>query len=252
MGRGGSAVRFDRHLADLADDLADVVFDALDEGGKLRGTALDAVQVGLPLPGHDGALHFRMHDLDEADALVRGLQALAVAHDVFALQQHFDDGRAGGRSAEAGLFHGVGELFFVERFARGFHGREERALGETFRRAGLLFEDFGIQHVLRLAFGEAGGQLLFGGIGRSAGSLFRLGGGEVQHLPAELLHGAAGGVIAIHEGVVANRRDHRGHGPDVVFVPGAQQAAADEVVDFALVGWERSWRAWVAVGMMAW
>ena len=55
------------------------------------------LQVRFPLPGHGRALHLRVHHLDQPDALVRRLQALAAAHDVLALQQHLDDGRARGR-----------------------------------------------------------------------------------------------------------------------------------------------------------
>ena len=63
----------------------------------------------------------------------------------------------------------------------------------------------------------------------------------------DLLHGAAGGVVAVHNFAVADGGDDGGDGPDVVVVPGAEQAAADEVVDLALVGRElmpspaRSW-----------
>ena len=133
------------------------------KGASWRRTALDAVQAGLPLSGHDRALHLRMDDFDQLDALVGRLQALAVAHDVLALQQHLDDGRAGGRRTEAGLFHGVGELFLIERLAGGFHRGEQRPFGEALGRAGLLFQNLGIQHVLRLAFGKPGRQFLFGG-----------------------------------------------------------------------------------------
>ena len=82
--------------------------------------------------------------------------ALAVAHDVLALEQHFDDGGAGGRRAQAGLFHGVGEFFFIERLAGGFHGGEQGAFGEALGGAGLLAEDLGIEHVLRLALASPG------------------------------------------------------------------------------------------------
>ncbi len=46
-------------------------------------------------------------------------------------------------------------------------------------------------------------------------------------------------VIAVHQLAVADGRDHGGDRPDVVVVPGAQQAAADQVVDLALVRRER-------------
>ena len=126
-------------MAYFAYDFADVVLDSFHEGGELRGAAMDAVEVGFPLAGHDGALDFGVDDFDQADSLVGGFQALAVAHDIFALEQHFDDGSAGGGRAEAGLLHGVGEFLLIERLARGFHGGEERAFGEALGRARLLF-----------------------------------------------------------------------------------------------------------------
>ena len=59
---------------------------------------------------------------------------------------------------------------------------------------------------------------------------------EVEDFPAYLLDGGSRGVVAIDDGGIGNRGDDCGHGPDVVFVPGAEQAAADEVVDLAFVG----------------
>ena len=106
--------------------------------------------------------------------------------------------------------------------------------------ARLLLQDLDVQHVLRLALGEPRRQLLFARRIAGAGRGFlRLRRRHVQHLPADLLHRAARGVIAVHDGVIANRGDHGGDAPDVVVVPGAEQAAADQVVDLALFGRER-------------
>ncbi len=79
---------------------------------------------------------------------------LPFAHHVVALQQHFDDGGARGGSAQAGLLHGVGEFFFVERLAGGFHGGEQRGFGEALGGAGFLLQRLDVQHGLRLALGE--------------------------------------------------------------------------------------------------
>ena len=49
---------------------------------QLRLAPLDALQIRFPLPGHRRALHLRVHDLDQPDALVRRLQALALPLDV--------------------------------------------------------------------------------------------------------------------------------------------------------------------------
>ncbi len=156
------------HLAYLAYDLTDVVLDSLHEGGELRGAPLDAVQVCLPLAGHDGALDLGVDYVDQADSFVGGFQALAVAHNIFALEQHFDDGSAGGGRAQAGFLHGVGELLLVERLAGGFHGGEEGAFGETLGRPRLLFQNLDVEHVLRLTFGEPRRQFLL--VRRIAGS----------------------------------------------------------------------------------
>ncbi len=164
----------------------DVLLDALQERRQLRRLALDAMQIRFPLARHDRALHFGVHHLDQPDAFVGGLQALAAAHHVLALEQHFDDGGARGRRAQAGLFHGVGEFFFVERLAGRLHGGEQRAFGEALGRPRLLLQDLDVHHVHPLTVLEPGRQdlLLF---------LFRrfAGGRQVQHLPADLLHHAA-------------------------------------------------------------
>ena len=107
-----------------------------------------------------GTLHLGMHHLDQLDAFLGGLQHLAVAHDVVALQQHLDDGRARGRRAQAGLLHGVGEFFLVERLARRLHGREQRGFGESLGRPRLLLERLHVHHVLRLALLQARRQRL--------------------------------------------------------------------------------------------
>ena len=228
-------------LPHLADHLAHVVLDAFDEGRELRGAALDAVQVGLPLARHDGTLDFGVDHLDQADSFVGGLEALAVADDVLALEQHFDDGSAGGGRAQARLLHRVGEFLLIEGLARGFHGGEQGSFGQALGGARLLLQGLRLQNVLRLAFGETRRQFLFGRrVGGGGRGLLRLRGRQIEHLPADLLHGAARGVIAVHDGVVADRRDHGGDGPDVVVMPGAEQAAADQIVDLALFGGERA------------
>ena len=126
-------------MAYFAYDFADVVLDSFHEGGELGGAAMDAVEVRLPLAGHDGALDLGVDDVDQADSFIGGFQAFAVAHDIFALEEHFDDGSAGGGRAEAGFLHGVGEFLLIQRLAGGFHGGEEGRVGETLGRPRLLF-----------------------------------------------------------------------------------------------------------------
>src|SRR5436190_10114050 len=80
---------------------------ALNENMHKRScAALDTLEIRFPLAGHSGALDLGVHDFDEPDALVRRFEAVATTNDVAPLEQHFDDGRARSRRAEAGLFHG--------------------------------------------------------------------------------------------------------------------------------------------------
>ena len=110
------------------------------------------LQIRFPLAGHGRALHFGMHHFDQPDALVGRLQTLAAAHDVLALEQHFDDGGARGGRAEAVLLHGVGEFFFVERLARRFHGGQQRRFGEALGGAGFLLQRLDVEDILRFAW----------------------------------------------------------------------------------------------------
>ena len=174
-----------------------------------------------------------MHHLDQMDSLRGGLQHLAFAHDIAALQQHLNDGGARGGRAQAGLLHGVRQFLLVERLARGFHGREQRALRESLGRTGLLLQGLHVHHGLRLALRQARRQR-----GRFRCALLAALRDHVQRLPTHLLHGRSGGVIVIRHAGIGNRRDDGGHRPDVIVMPRAEQAAADQIVDLALIGRE--------------
>ncbi len=87
----------------------------------------------------------------------------------------------------------------------------------------------GVEDVLRLVRARSGGQRLLG-----LRPSLRSSGLDVENLPADLLDGGAGGVIAVDIGAVGDGGDDGGHRPDVIVVPGAEQAAADEVVDLVL------------------
>ena len=226
-------------LPHLANHIRHVIFNALEKRPQLRRAALDAAKILLPLPRHDRALDFGVHHLDQTDALIRGFQHLAVAQNVLALQQHFDDGRARGRRPQTGLLHGVGEFLFVERFARRLHRREQRAFREPLGRPRLLLQHRDIHHVLRLVFGERCRQRLFGWLIRLALFGFRRR-RQVQHLPAHLHHRASRRVIPVDDPGIADRRDHRRHRPDVVLVPGAQQPPANQIVNLMLVRRQRN------------
>ena len=103
--------------------------------------------------------------------------------------------RVAGR-AEAVLLHGVREFFFVERLAGGLHRGEQRGFGEALGRARLLLSDFDVHHVLRLALRESGRQRLASLRPRLRAFFARR---DVEHLPADLLHGGARGVIAVDD-----------------------------------------------------
>ncbi len=195
--------------------LPHILLNPLHENRQIPLAALDALELGLPLAGHGGAFDVRVDDFDEADALVRRLQGLALAHDVLAAEESLDDLGSRGRRAEARLFHGLGKLLVVQGLAGRLHGREERRLGEALRRPGLLGHGAHVPHVLRLALGKARRQILVflnrRGIGIPVVLLLVLAvlavpfvpclllPLDIEHLPAHLIHQRAGAVIAVHD-----------------------------------------------------
>src|SRR5205814_8452437 len=56
-----------------------------------------------------------------------------------------------GRSADAGLLHGLAQLVVVDELARGLHRAEQRSVGVTPRRLGLLLRGLDLARVDRLA-----------------------------------------------------------------------------------------------------
>ena len=95
-----------RRFPDLAHHVPHVILDTFQKRLQRSCAALDTLEIRFPLAGHSGALDLGVHDFDEPDALVRRFEAVATTNDVAPLEQHFDDGRARSRRAEAGLFHG--------------------------------------------------------------------------------------------------------------------------------------------------
>ena len=120
------------------------------KGSSCAVPRLDPVEIGLPLTGHGRTLHLRMDDLDEVNALVRSFEAFAVAYDVLALQQDFDDRRPRSRCAQPGFLHGIRQLFFIQRLAGRFHGRQESCFCEPLRWPGLFPERLRVHDILRL------------------------------------------------------------------------------------------------------
>ena len=128
---------------------------------ELSFAALDARQVCLPLAGHGRTLDLGVHNLDEPDPLVGRFQTLAAPDDVAAFEQHFDDGGARRRRAQAGLLHGVRKFLLVQCLARRLHRRQQGSLRQTFRWSRLLPNGLDVDYLLRITLFEAGWQDLF-------------------------------------------------------------------------------------------
>ena len=225
------------YIPDLAHHLAHVILDAFQKRFELRFAAMDACEISLPLAGHRRALHLGMHDLDEPDPLVGRFETPTAPDHIAALEQHLDDGGARRRRAQAGLLHCVRKFLLVECLARRLHRRQQGSLRETLWWSCLLPDGLNLHHFLRVALLQAGRQDLFRLLLIACGFAFpripeRR---DVQRLPAHLLHRRARCVIAIDNIAVPNSRDHRGHRPDVIVMPGTQQAAANQVVDPAFL-----------------
>ena len=74
----------------------------------------------------------------QGERLGRGNEFATVAMHVFLADQSFDDGRAGGRRAQALLIHRGAQLFVFDEFAGAFHGRQQGSLTVARRRLGLV------------------------------------------------------------------------------------------------------------------
>ena len=257
-------------LGNHANDFAHVLLDAVHERLEAAVAALHPFQLSFPFAGHGRTLDDGMHYFDQPDAFVGCLQHFPVAADVLAPQQRLDDRRARRRRAQAAVFHRVGQLFFFERLAGGFHRGQQRGFGEAPGRARLLGQCFGVEHLHAEPALETRRQVLPAGGRRLGGACFRfapraflffllvfrlpLGGASrphpVENLPAFLLDHRSRTEVAVDQRLgsllARSRRDGRNHGrdrPEVVLVPGAQQAAADQVVDVRLGRTGRQGRA---------
>src|ERR1017187_7694464 len=195
----------------LAHHLTHVVLDAFQKRSELRFAPLDAREVRLPLAGHGRALDLGVNDLDEPDPLAGRFETLTVPDDVAALEQHFDDGGARRRRAQAGLLHGVRKFFLVECLARRLHRRKQCSLRQTLRWSRLLPNGLDVHYLLRIALLETGWQDLFRPLLFAFGvaSAWLLGRGDIQYFPARLLYRGARYVIAIDDIAVPNGCNYR-------------------------------------------
>ena len=237
---------------------ANVTGDVGHEPRQVRLAALDAFQPRLPLAGHGRAFDRRLHELNQAQAALGRNQALAVAGQILALEQGFDDLGAGGWRTQAALLHRRRQFLVLQMPASRFHRRQQRRLGQARRRAGLFGDGAGVEHLLRLADRQTRRQALLrlifdrrfgGGFGLALAGGFVHGfvRADLQDFPADLFHCRPAAVVAIHDGRAirfqrSDRGDERGDRPDMVIVPGHQQAAANQVVQLLLVAGQSAGR----------
>ena len=113
--------------------------------------AFDLAQLRFPLAGHGRTLDRSVHDVNQVNPFLGRLEGLALTPQVFHSQHCLDDRRAGRRRAQPAVFHGVGKLFFFERFPGRLHRRQQRGLGESLRRPCLLGKRFDVGDSLWLA-----------------------------------------------------------------------------------------------------
>ena len=185
-------------------------------------------------------------------------------------QQRLDDGGARGRRAEPRLPHRVRELLLVQRLARRLHRGQQRRVGEARRRPRPLRHRLRVAHrcALPAAPAPAAASWLVVRLLAVVLALLRpppsrgLGAFCRRRRPAPSSPRCSTSVPVLWKRSTTGARraagerhrgDDRGHRPDVVLVPGREQAAADQVVDPPLVRRQRArppatWR----VGMMAW
>jgi hypothetical protein len=96
------------------------------------------------------------------NALAVGWSSLPARSRYFSQEQTLDDGRAGGRCAQAFFAHGGAQFLVVDQFASAFHGAEERGLGEAGWWFGLIRDDL-----------ERGGSHAFAGLHLAPGWVIR-------------------------------------------------------------------------------
>ena len=130
-------------LLAFADDVARHVGDFRHELVALHFAALpSACSLNSQFAGQFRRDQFRnaqaAQQRDQRKRLGRGLQFAAVAHDVFFVDQTFDDRRARGGRAEAFLAHRFAQFLVLDEFARAFHRAEQRGFRIARRRLGLV------------------------------------------------------------------------------------------------------------------
>ncbi len=225
----------------VPDHFGHVAFDAAHEGVEAFRAALDAFELRLPLAGHLRTFHLRMHDLDQPDAFLGGLERLLLAHDVFAFEQRLDDRRARRGSAQAALAHRFRQLLVIELGAGRLHGRQQRGFGQPPRRARAFLLRLDALDADILFLLQPSGKIRLRGVSSAGAGLvpcpFSLvpSSLHIQRLPAFALDADSRADEAIDGFFTLNGRDDGRDRRDVVRLPGLQQPPGDQIENFVLV-----------------
>ena len=125
-------------LNDAAGHLGDVLHE-LRPGVAAR---LHLLELVLPLARQLGLAQFfdaqTAQERDEHEGLARGLKLVAVAVEVFFIDQAFDDRGACGRGAQTSVGHGRAQFIVFDQLARTFHRTEQRGFVVPGGRFGLV------------------------------------------------------------------------------------------------------------------
>ncbi len=206
---------------DLPHHLPHIIFDPLDERLQLRLAALDPLQIRFPLPGHRRTLHLRMHHLNQPDALVRRLQILPVAHDVFALQQHFDNRSARRRRPQPAVSFIASDSSFSSSVLPAVSIAVSSVASVSRFGARVFFLTLStLSTSCACPRARPGGQSLLFLLSRRLRLSAFFVGLEIQHLPAHLLRSSCPKSGSDRsDRAVRDRRDDRRHRPHMVLMP---------------------------------
>ena len=192
---------------------------------------LDVAQVFFPDARQLGTFqHFLVDDVNEVDACLGGLQALAVAYDVVALEEGFDDGGSCGGTSDAVFLQGVAQLLVLDGLAGCLHSAEQGGLGVGLGRLRPFLLKVGDVRAA-LALGEEGESALRGIVGVLRFfrilRVFRV---SNHRAPARIEDGFAGGL----EIDIACTAKYRGGSKETIGEEYGNEMACHEVEHFAL------------------
>ena len=147
-------------------DAAGHLSDVLHELGPSVAARLHLLELVLPFARQLGLAQFfdaqAAQQGDEHERLAGGLEFVAVAMQVFFVDQTFDDGGACGRGAETAIGHGRAQFVVFDQFTSAFHGTEQRGFVVAGWRFGLVeleVDLLGLNPLARLHWDQIGGGL---------------------------------------------------------------------------------------------